>query len=85
MKKLKSQAGQLFVESILLMIVFISIGTLTVRYFRREQFMAQLVSGPWEHVAGMIENGIWRPRSESKPQHPNFLYRHSAPRGDNVR
>ena len=86
MKKLslKNQRGQMFVESILLMIIFVSISLMVSKQFRDKNLFASLIQGPWSNVAGMIEAGVWAPSDKAKAMHPNRIDRHHVVRGDSI-
>lgn len=72
---LKNQKGQMFVESILLMIVFTSITITAYRQIRTQNLLGNMVQGPWTYVQGMVENGVWEPAAASRGFHPNQLSR----------
>ena len=78
-----NQKGQFFVEGVLLMVVFTAIGLLAVRTIRDNNLLGRMVSGPWMHVRGMIENGGWD--MATKNEHPNMLSRHVSREGDIVK
>ena len=59
MKILMNGRGQIVIESVLLMVVMLSIFIASVNALRDGQFLAKLVERPWESVAGMIECGVW--------------------------
>ena len=71
----KSNKGQTVVEAVLLLALFVILATVVSRQFNENQLVAQLVSGPWDRLNGMIQNGVWAPPSESDAVHPNHLKR----------
>ena len=83
MKKLsQNEKGQSILEAVLLIAVFFGISALVSNAFKDENLLAKINQGPWEHVAGMMENGVWEPVDQSKSKHPNLLNRHGSPEGE---
>jgi hypothetical protein len=77
MKKLKSnQKGQVIIESILLLVVFMSLWVYFAKLFNNSNLMRSLMAdGPWPRLSGMIESGVWETPSKAKTLHPNNLDR----------
>lgn len=75
----KKQKGQMTVEAILLLVIFVGIFLVTQRTFKSKKYLAQVVSGPWSYVQGMIESGVWLPADSSKSKHPNKFNRRASP------
>lgn len=73
---LKNQKGQLIVEAVLLMVVLFGITMAVSKYFASEQTLKALVSGPWQNLAGMIQNGSWGTPAATFALHPNAHARH---------
>jgi len=67
----QNNKGQFVVEAILLMVLSIGLLTMGLKLLRDNKAMANLISGPWQNAAGMIENGIWAPAKEAAAKHPN--------------
>ena len=78
------ERGQLVIEGILLMIVFTAAGLFVASQFRSRHLLADLVSGPWQMVAGMMECGSWNPPKVACTMHPNLLVRHLSVGGDKM-
>jgi hypothetical protein len=78
----QATAGQATTEMILMMLVFLGATYFVSSAFRGQNFIAQLVSGPWLHLSGMIQNGVWGPPTQTMSQHPNQLSRFSTPLGE---
>jgi len=72
---LKNERGQFVIEAVLLMVVSISFLLLGLRMLKENNAMSNLVQGPWQKVAGMIESGSWRPADEAAKKHPNQIDR----------
>lgn len=76
MKKSRSnQKGQFVIEAVLLMVVMLSIFMASVNALKDGQYLAKLISGPWEKIAGMIESGVWDGAAAARKNHPNQLRR----------
>lgn len=72
---LKNEQGQFVIEAILLMVLSIGLLTLGLRTLRDGNFLGDLVSGPWDRLAGMIESGSWEGAEAAAKKHPNQLSR----------
>lgn len=68
--------GQATIEAMLLIALLLGASSFIGRELRQNEWLAQLVSGPWSRVQNLIENGGWQTKPE---QHPNFHSRHSSP------
>ena len=74
--------GQLTVEAVLILAMLVALITVGTRALRDNQILADIVESPWNHVAGMIENGVWGPPEQGRSRHPNHITRHGSPQGD---
>jgi hypothetical protein len=81
MRNRKSQKGQVSVEFILFAVIITFATTYVAKTIRSQQYVAQLVSGPWDMLAGMIESGVWKPQKEAKALHPGHINRHASLKG----
>lgn len=81
---LQPQAGQITIEAVLLLSVFVIVASLVAQYSREAGMLKALVSGPWVHLQGMIENGVWEPAVPGRSKHPNKSTRQQTVRGDGV-
>lgn len=77
-----NRRGQAVVESILILVLFLSVGTLIGKAFRENELMSHMIASPWERMAGMLENGVWMPRNQGRELHPNHYLRHISIEGD---
>lgn len=77
--KTLNQKGQLSFEAVLIVVLLLIISTFATRYIRDNKLMARLLSGPWSHIAGMMETGNWDPPTkawdETKHPHVNTMTR----------
>ena len=78
MKRLTHQHGQMTIEAVLLLMIMVSVFTLVHREIYKRKLLAQIVSGPWAQMQGMIENGAWV-AVDSKSMHPNVFGRRASP------
>lgn len=81
MKPLRNQAGQMILEMILILTILLSLTLVTARYFKDNEIVAQLISGPWLMLSGMIQNGVWMPAGQADSFHPNFAARGASLKG----
>lgn len=76
MKKLgRNDKGQFVIEAVLLMIVTIGLFIWGTNQLREGKYLAKLIEGPWQQVAGMIESGVWSSPEKSRQKHPNQISR----------
>ena len=79
MKRFRNQKGQMIIEMVLMMTVLLGAATFISSQFRETNLIAQLVSGPWRNLAGMIQNGVWSPASDGMTKHPAYSDRLISP------
>ncbi|MGE5086024.1 MAG: hypothetical protein ACM3MG_06950 [Bacillota bacterium] len=77
MKKFKpTEKGQFVIEAVLLMVVMLAIFMVSVNALKDGQFLAKLISRPWEKISGMLESGVWEnEKVTKKTSHPNTFNR----------
>ena len=80
--KYRNQSGQAVVEAVILMIIFVGFLSFAVRQFQDQALLERLVQGPWLHLAGMIESGVWAEKNTARRLHPNHIGRHVTFEGD---
>ncbi|RME18009.1 MAG: hypothetical protein D6797_01280 [Bdellovibrio sp.] len=73
-----NQKGQLTVEALLLMVVFLGLSAYIFKEFKDRNAMASLVSSPWQMIDGMVQNGVWAKPEEGYSKHPNHINTHSS-------
>jgi hypothetical protein len=78
-KRLTNEKGQMTVEAVLLLVIFVAVFTVVHKAISKQEWLNKIVSGPWSYVAGMIENGVWMPAENSKTYHPNGFGRRASP------
>lgn len=82
---LRSQGGQMITEAILILVLLVSITFMVANFFKNQEVMKKLISGPWANLAGMIQNGVWAPVGPGSAVHPNSHNRHIAIQGESAR
>jgi hypothetical protein len=78
--RLKNQRGQMTVEAVLLLVIFVGIFLVTQRIFKEKNYLSQIVSGPWSYMRGMVESGVWMEAEAARSKHPNRFSRRASPR-----
>ena len=73
---LRNQRGQFVLEGILLMVVMLACIAAVMAFFNKNNVLGDLVRGPWQALAGLLENGHWSPPQKGQIYHPNQHARH---------
>lgn len=76
------QSGQMTIEMMLLMTIFLAGSIFVLNQMKSQQTLASFVEGPWIPLKGMIEDGEWS--KDSKELHPNLINRHASYFGDDA-
>jgi hypothetical protein len=79
--KVLNRSGQGITEMILLTAALLLVAGVIFKALRSQGVVSKLVDGPWEIMAGMIENGVWGTPAKTRAAHPNYLRRHISMRG----
>jgi hypothetical protein len=79
---IRNQKGQSSVEMVLIITVLVAIAITVSEGFRKNELFAKLVSGPWQSLAGLIQNGVWGTPKDTYSQHPNQFERVNTVRGE---
>ncbi|UYL10442.1 hypothetical protein B9G69_007595 [Bdellovibrio sp. SKB1291214] len=66
-----NRKGQFVIEAVLLMIVMLGIFMASMSQLRESKFLAKMITGPWDKVAGMMESGVWLSAKDARQKHPN--------------
>ena len=77
-KPLLNHRGQFVIEAVLLMVVTVGFFIWGTKQLREGKYLAKLIGGPWQKVAGMIEAGVWETPDKAKKLHPNQLARSNS-------
>ena len=80
-----NQSGQMVTEMVLLLTVLVTSTILVANAFKSDETFKKLVSGPWQVLSGMIQNGVWATPANSMHLHPNSYGRHVTVKGDPVK
>ena len=78
----KNQAGQLIVEAVLIIVLLLAVTFTVANFFKKQELIKQLISGPWQSLAGLIENGVWGTPEKTAVSHPNGHGRHIVITGE---
>jgi hypothetical protein len=82
MKILRSQAGQVSVEYILITVVLVGLALTVKKFVISEGMLSNFVQKPWDMVAGMIETGVWGEPNKVRALHPGHIARHNSLAGE---
>lgn len=82
---LANQSGQQVVEAVLIMVVFMAFTVAVAQFFKGQEVLQKLVTGPWTNLAGMLQNGVWQPVQRGAISHPNGHSRHISIQGESAR
>lgn len=79
MKALQNNRGQMTVEAVLLLVVFVAFMQIANGAIKEQDFLRKMVSGPWLYLQGMIQNGVWAEGNAGSDIHPNVYGRRASP------
>lgn len=80
-----NERGQMVVEMVLMLVVMVGVAVSVASTFRNNEYIAKLVSGPWESLSGLIQNGVWGRPGDTVGKHPNVFHRLNTVRGDELK
>jgi len=70
-----NQKGQVLVEAVLLLVLFMGILFFGLGRLKQMEFVKKLTVDPWVRVSGMVECGTWQPCGKNvkggNAHHPN--------------
>lgn len=70
--QLNRQSGQMIVESVVIMLVLLTIMAVFTTTMKQNEIFSRLVVGPWQSLAGMLQNGAWGSPAQTMAFHPVF-------------
>ena len=77
-----NKSGQMIVEMVLLLSVFVLTATIALNKFETEiEPFDAFITGPWKVVPGLIESGTWKKKDEARTEHPNHFGRMYSVKG----
>jgi hypothetical protein len=79
---LSGQSGQAITEAVLILVMLFGFTFMVANYFKKQEVLKQLVSGPFAYLAGMLQNGEWATPEQGAPMHPTSHARHMAIEGE---
>jgi hypothetical protein len=81
---LRNQNGQQIIEAVLLIVVFMGFATLVASFFNKNEILKELIGGPFQSLAGVMQNGVWATRTKGAANHPTSHFRHIVVTGEGV-
>lgn len=82
---LKSQRGQGITEAILIIVMLVGFTFATANYFKDQEVLKQIITGPWKTLSGMLQNGVWATPEAGAISHPNGHHRHVVIDGEDAK
>ncbi len=82
MRRTLGQGGQMITEAVLILVILMMVTFSVAAYFKNNEVVKTLVSGPWQNLAGMLQNGVWGPPNKTSIVHPNSDGRHITKDGE---
>jgi len=79
-----NQRGQAIAEAVLIIVMLVGFTFAVASYFKNEEVLRRLITGPFSHLAGMLQNGVWAPAERGSPDHPGGHRRHIVIDGEPV-
>jgi hypothetical protein len=80
-----NQGGQMITEAVLILVLLMGITLMVANYFKSEEVLRQMITGPWQNLAGMLQNGVWAPPQTGALVHPNAHGRHIVIEGEDAK
>ncbi|MGE0526804.1 MAG: hypothetical protein AB7G93_19660 [Bdellovibrionales bacterium] len=80
-----AQGGQMITEAVLILVLLFGFTFIVATYFRNEEVVRRLIQGPWQNLAGLLQNGVWAPPQAGAVHHPSGHYRHIVIQGELAR
>lgn len=79
---LKNQSGQLIIEGVLIIVVLMAVTFAAGKYFKDKEVVKSVITGPFENLAGLLQNGVWGAPGKTASSHPNGHFRHIVIEGE---
>jgi len=64
------QAGQLVLEGVLIMIIFLGVAVAIKNKFNDNGYIGSLTAGPWASISKMMSDGTWDKTKSEGESHP---------------
>lgn len=78
------QGGQAVTEAVMILVLLMGFTFVVANYFKSQEVLKTLIQGPFQHLAGMMQNGVWAPPEVGAAKHPSSHDRHITVQGDPV-
>lgn len=82
---LNNQSGQAIVESVLIIVIFLTVSFAVTKFFKDNEVLKGLVTTPFGSLAGMLQNGAWGPPARTNLIHPAAHARHVSLQGESAK
>jgi hypothetical protein len=82
---LKSQGGQQIVEAVLIIVMLVGFTFAVANYFKSKEVLKNIITGPFQTLAGMLQNGVWATREAGMLSHPSADGRHIVITGEKAK
>lgn len=82
---LKSEKGQQIVEAVLIIVLLVGFTFIVANYFKQKEVLKNIITGPFQTLAGMLQNGVWATREAGTLSHPAGDGRHIVITGEKAR
>lgn len=72
-------------EAVLIIALLFGFTALVAAKFKDDEFIKKLIQGPWQNMAGMLQNGVWAEPTPGAASHPAGHGRHVVIQGEIAR
>lgn len=79
---MKNQSGQAVTEAVMILVLLFGFTFAVANYFRNEDILKKMITGPFVYLSGMLQNGVWLPPDKGAPSHPTGHFRHIVVEGE---
>jgi hypothetical protein len=83
-KMISNSKGQMTLEMVLMTAMIVGFAILVGSTFRSNDIFANMVTGSWDNLAGLIQNGVPGKPKDTMVKHPGHYNRIDSIRGENV-
>jgi hypothetical protein len=73
---MRGQSGQMVTEAILIIVILMAVTFTAANYFKSNELLKQVITGPWLLLAGMLEDGEWGAPAQTQINNPIAQSRH---------
>lgn len=84
-RRILNARGQAITEAVLILVIFLGFTFAVASYFKDQEVLKRLITGPFTQLAGLLQNGVWAPAETGAALHPTAHGRHMVVVGEGVR